>query len=64
MVLIGHDAIEAYLISQGILLMVLVVQDMGLFWVEIPVREAQAPRDVAIRLLSEVIDLYFIFGPG
>jgi hypothetical protein len=65
-VLVGHDAVEANLISEGILVMVLIVEKVGFLGVEIRVGEAQASGvvlrevfvpDVAIGLLGEPIDL-------
>jgi hypothetical protein len=70
MMLIGHDAVEANLIGEGVLFMILVVQDMGLLRVKVRVRKAQPPRivlgqiligDVAIGLLREPEYLNAIF---
>jgi len=39
MVLVAHDAVEAHFISQGVLLVVLIVQNMGLLWIKMGVGE-------------------------
>src|SRR5262249_1965770 len=66
-------AVEANLIGQGILLMVLIVQDMGLLRVKIGVGEAETPRlillqvgvgDVAVGLLREPVDFDMILRSG
>jgi hypothetical protein len=73
MVLVAHDAVEAHLISQGILLMVLIVQNMGLLWVKMGIGEAETPGivllqvgvgDVAVWLFRKPVDLYAILGSG
>ncbi len=73
MVLVAHDAVEAHFISQGVLLMVLIVQNMGLLGIKIGVGEAETPRrvllqvgvgDVAVGLLRKPVDLYAILGSG
>jgi hypothetical protein len=50
--LVRHDAIEPHRIGQGVLFMVLVVQDMGLVGVEIGVGKIQTPRGVLSRSAS------------
>ena len=62
MVLVGHDAVEAVLIGAGVLLVVLVVEHVGLFGVEMGIGEIQSSRfellnvlvgDVAVGLFRE-----------
>jgi hypothetical protein len=73
MVLVAHDAVEAHLISPGVLLMVLIVEHMGFLGVKIRVREAETSRlvlfqvgvgDVAVGLLRKPVDFYVILGSG
>src|SRR5687767_1804157 len=42
-VLVGHDTVEADLIGESVLFMILVIQDMGLLWIKVCVRKAQTP---------------------
>ena len=69
--LVGHDAVEAYLVGQDILLVVLVVENAGLFGVKMGVGEAQAAGvvllqvlvgDVSVGLLGEPVDFRLVFG--
>jgi hypothetical protein len=69
-VLVGHDTVEADLIGESILFVILVIQDMGLLWIEVGVRKAQTPGivlgqirigDVAIGLLREPEHFYAVF---
>ena len=71
--LVAHYAVEADLISQGVLLMVLVVEDAGLVGVKISVGETQAAGvillqvgvgDVAVGLLGEPVNFRLVFGSG
>jgi len=50
-VLVGHDAVEAHLIGEGILLMVLDVQHVGLLGIEMGVGKAQTSRIVLVEVL-------------
>ena len=70
-VLVGHDAVETHLVGQGVLLVVLVIEDAGLVGVEIGVGEPQAARvellqvlvgHVAVGLLREPVDFGLVFG--
>ena len=73
MMLIAHDSVEAHFVGPGILVMVLVVEYVGLFWVEVGVGEAEPPRvvsikklvvDVSVGLFREPVDFHLILGPG
>jgi hypothetical protein len=70
--LVGHDAIEAHLIGESILLMVLIVQYVRLLGIEMGVGKAETSRivlvefrigNIAVGLLREPIHLYLLRGP-
>jgi hypothetical protein len=70
-VLVAHDAVKAYLIGPGILLVILIVEHMGLLRVKMGVGEAETPRlilfqvsvgDVTVGLLRKPIDFDMILG--
>ena len=44
MVLVGHDAVESHLVGQGVLVVVLGVQLVGLLGVKVGVGKPQAAR--------------------
>ena len=69
--LVAHNAVEAHLIGQGVLLVVLVVEDAGLVGVKIGVGETQAAGVVllqvgvgyvAVGLLGEPVNFRLVFG--
>ena len=69
--LVGHDAVEAHCIGEGILLMVLVVQHVRLHGIEMGVGKAETSRIVLVEvliahitvgLLREPKDLYLLCG--
>jgi hypothetical protein len=71
--LVGHDPVEAYLVRQNVLFMVLVVQHMSLFRVEVCVGKEQSAGvilfqvfvpDVPVGLLGKPEHFDFVFGPG
>jgi hypothetical protein len=73
MVLVAHDAVKAYLIGPGVLLVILIVEHMGFLRVKIGVGKAETPRlilfqvsvgDVTVGLLRKPVDLDMIFGAG
>ena len=73
MVLVAHDAIKAHLIGPGVLLMILIVENVGFFRVKMGVGEAETPRlilfqvgvgDVAVWLLRKPVDFDMILGAG
>src|SRR5262249_59150584 len=49
--LVGHDAIEAHLIGESILLMVLIVQYVRLLGIEMGVGKAETSRIVLVEVL-------------
>ena len=49
-VLVGHDAVEPHLVGQGVLVVVLVVQDVGLVRVEERVGKSQPSRIELLQL--------------
>ena len=69
--LVGHDAVEAHLVCQLVLLVVLVVEYRRLLGVEVGVGKAKAARvvlfqvliaDVSVSLFGEPIDLGMFRG--
>ena len=71
--LIGHDAVETYLVGQGILFMVLVVEHMGLFRVEVSVGRGQTSRleffqltvgYISLSLLQKPVNIHLVLWPG
>jgi hypothetical protein len=69
--LVGHDAIEAHRIGEGILLMVLVVQHVGLLRIKMGVGKAETSRivlvevrigNIPVGLLRKPIDLDLLCG--
>ena len=69
--LVAHDAVETHLVGKGILLVVLVVENVGLLRVEVGVGEAQTPGivllqvlagDVAVGLFREPVNLRLVRG--
>ena len=69
--LVGHDAVEAHLVRQLVLLVVLVVEYRRLLRVEIGVGKAKAARvvlfqvliaDVSVSLFGKPIDLGVLRG--
>jgi hypothetical protein len=71
MVLVAHDAVEADLIGPGVLLVILIVEDVGFLRIKMGVGEAETPRlilfqvsvgDVAVGLLRKPIDFDMILG--
>ena len=68
--LVGHDAVEAHLVSQRVLVVVLVVQDVRLLRVEKGVWEAEPAGlvllqvglgDMGVGLLGKPENLNFVF---
>ena len=68
---VAHDTVKAHLIGEGVLLMGLIVQHVGLFRIEMAVEKAETPgvilrdvftRDVAVGLLNEPEDLHPVLG--
>ena len=68
--LVGHYPVDAFFVGQGVLLVVLVVQHVGLFRVEVCVGKVDSARlvlgdflliDVGIGLLRVKVQLYGIF---
>ena len=51
MVLVGHDAVQARLVGHPVLLVVLVVQLVGLLWVEVGIWKVEASRLVPADIL-------------
>jgi hypothetical protein len=49
--LVGHDAVEANLIGEGILLMVLIVEHVCLVGIEMGVGKAETARLVLVEIL-------------
>ena len=71
MMLIAHDSVKAHFVSPGVLVMVLVVEYVGFFRVEVGVGEPETPRVVLIKklvvyvavgLLREPVDFYLSLG--
>ena len=71
--LVSHDAVEAYLVGQGVLVVVFVIEHVSLFRIEVGVWKPQPARvilrqlavaHVALGLFGKPVDLYFFFGAG
>ena len=69
--LVAHNAVEAYFVGQGVLLVVLVVEDAGLVGIEIGIGESQASgvvllqvlvANVSVGLLGEPVNFGLILG--
>src|SRR5262249_54061753 len=72
-VLVAHDAVKTHLIGQGVLLMILIVQNVRLLRVKMGVGEAKTARlilfqvsvgDVAVGLLRKPVDFDAILWSG
>ena len=71
--LVAHDAVKAHRIGEGVLLMVLIVEMMGLLRVKMGVRKTETARlvllqvgvgDVAVGLLRKPVDFDVILRSG
>ncbi len=57
MVLVGHYPVDARFISEGVLLVVLVIQHVGFFGIEEGVRKAKTPGIVLVYILLFDVDI-------
>ena len=60
---VRHDAVEAHCIGEGILLMVLVVEDMGLLGIEMGVGKTETARIVLVEVLIGHIPIGLLRKP-